>query len=795
LLVMLVAIIYVIATNLVTFLVRKKQYALMLSIGWRRSHIIRLIGIEGLLIGGFVALLTWALEGTLVFIDKSQLSLIRFAMIGFMGFVIYLLGTLSTVFFVQWITPNDALRSGETVVYARRFTMVHDGFQMAIGHFMGKIKRNMLSILSIAMPTALLMFFLFITLRLKGIFYTTWLGQYAVAEIGSSHYLAVAVCLLISVLTTAEIIWQNVSERKQEISLLKALGWRHHAIRKLILSEGILTGCLASVLALIIGLLVIQALYREIPIQDFWYMLLLCGVPILAGTMGSVIPAEMAVRMNTIKGMTGNYSTRINNEKRLKWMLLGIIGIIALISVSSTIRMVVSHNSLPPSSEVIATQGTKPSESPLRGVEDIADFTPITDPDGNKAAYDLTLRMNETGEFSTSVSITATNVSSDDWDKLVLYMIPNVFTDSTNKQAFRDSAKLEIQEIRLNGQPTSYKLDGDTLTILLPQKLSPNGKATIEMNYDFRVPENGIRFSKQDNTYLLAQWYPMLATYNHGWNKEPYTPISESYYTDFSNFTLNYKLPEGFKIITSSDKDPSGSSGQISVENVKELFVAVTKDMAPISKRVGDIEIRAWGGAVDQDKVNQSLEIAVNAIKYFDQNIGPYPHKQFDLILGGASSMEYPGTITVGLTDNAVSLKHTIVHEIAHQWFYGVVSNDPYHDGWLDEGMSELAASLYLHDFSFAERFYKTNAKASGLSISTYQGSDIINCLYAQPVMKYKTLIESLGGQDQGMKFLQSYWTNYQFKQVDTKEFVRFTKAYFAMRDDAFFKDWLFLKE
>jgi hypothetical protein len=32
---------------------------------------------------------------------------------------------------------------------------------------------------------------------------------------------------------------------------------------------------------------------------------------------------------------------------------------------------------------------------------------------------------------------------------------------------------------------------------------------------------------------------------------------------------------------------------------------------------------------------------------------------------------------------------------------------------------------------------------------------------------------------------------NYQNKQVNTEEFVRFTKAYFGMRDDSFFRDWL----
>jgi aminopeptidase N len=34
-----------------------------------------------------------------------------------------------------------------------------------------------------------------------------------------------------------------------------------------------------------------------------------------------------------------------------------------------------------------------------------------------------------------------------------------------------------------------------------------------------------------------------------------------------------------------------------------------------------------------------------------------------------------------------------LVHEVAHQWFYGLAGNDQYRDPWLDEGLATYAES------------------------------------------------------------------------------------------------------
>lgn len=40
------------------------------------------------------------------------------------------------------------------------------------------------------------------------------------------------------------------------------------------------------------------------------------------------------------------------------------------------------------------------------------------------------------------------------------------------------------------------------------------------------------------------------------------------------------------------------------------------------------------------------------------------------------------------------TIDRVVVHEIAHQWFYGIVGNDQINHGWIDEGLCRFARPL-----------------------------------------------------------------------------------------------------
>ncbi|WP_433748018.1 ABC transporter permease [Falsibacillus pallidus] len=358
--VILVAIVYVFSSNLIMMYARQKEFAVLLSLGWRPSQLTKLIFIESTIIGLFVSIISWLILGFILLTHHIETSTPRIVMIGVFGLSIYWLGSIIPGYLVRRIKPYETMRTGEVSAFSRRMLKTESYFSMALNSLLTKWKRSSLSIIAIALPTSLLIFFLFVTFRLKGIMFTTWLGQYVAMEVGPMHYIAMGVAILIAILTTAEIIWQNISERKPEIALLKAVGWHNRHIRSLVLLEGAISGLIAGVIGLLLSLAIIWKMYAQIPIEQLPFFIITLLIPIATGILGAAIPAEKAVKITPYQGMQGTFDNSKETEKRFKYIfstagVLLFIGIVALLA-NAVPQIKEANSSVQAPSE---TEGTK----------------------------------------------------------------------------------------------------------------------------------------------------------------------------------------------------------------------------------------------------------------------------------------------------------------------------------------------------------------------------------------------------------------------------------------------------
>ncbi|MGY3315261.1 hypothetical protein ACV242_003757 [Peribacillus simplex] len=430
------------------------------------------------------------------------------------------------------------------------------------------------------------------------------------------------------------------------------------------------------------------------------------------------------------------------------------------------------------------------------------EFSPKGLSPGSESEYDINMEMDVEGNFKIHSTTSIKNISTDKWEQLMFYFIPNMFTE-TNSYLEKPST-VKVESINLDGKTVKFNLEKDTLTVPLNEKLEPNQNVVVDIKYEFTLPEKGYRFTQNENNYFLAQWYPMIATYrNHKWNKEAYRLKGESYHTSFSDFKIQYKLPKDLTLISSDDNDgyPSKRTGVLEGDNIKEFYISLLKEPNVIQKKTGDITIRVFGVDERKELHKEISEMASEAMNYFQDTFGPYPHKQLDIILD-EKGMEYPGIVTAGSNYNRLEspehLRRIVVHEIAHQWFYGVISNDPYHDAWLDEGITDLATLLFYanqgNDISFDEELFKEFTLPVNLPLDKYSSNDQSNYIYGKSSTMLWKIFQENGGELKAEDFLKNYYDHYQYIEVDTQEFVRFLKYYLNLKDDDYFKDWILLE-
>ena len=97
----------------------------------------------------------------------------------------------------------------------------------------------------------------------------------------------------------------------------------------------------------------------------------------------------------------------------------------------------------------------------------------------------------------------------------------------------------------------------------------------------------------------------------------------------------------------------------------------------------------------------RAIIAAKGAIEYYSDIIGPYPYKHFSLVGSVISGgMEYPTLVFVGLRSGrdreSTYFESVIAHEVAHNWFYGMIASNQAEQAFIDEGFASFLECLFI---------------------------------------------------------------------------------------------------
>jgi hypothetical protein len=195
-------------------------------------------------------------------------------------------------------------------------------------------------------------------------------------------------------------------------------------------------------------------------------------------------------------------------------------------------------------------------------------------------------------------------------------------------------------------------------------------------------------------------------------------------------------------------------------------------------------------------------------LRHFGRAFGAYPYPSLSVVVPprdapGAAGMEYPTLIFTAsewLTlPGLPSASGAIVsaHELAHQWFYGLLASDELHHPVLDEGLTEwssldLVRSMYgaregvpglRFDRFEIERLVATHSARStapGLAAYAYAPSEYASSVYARAALALESIRRAHGAK-RFLHALTIYATGQRFKHPGPHELsLAFDAAYGA---------------
>ncbi len=275
---------------------------------------------------------------------------------------------------------------------------------------------------------------------------------------------------------------------------------------------------------------------------------------------------------------------------------------------------------------------------------------------------------------------------------------------------------MTVEKVMLNGMPveTTLEAQGSALRVPLDPPLAPGDVADLTLWFRETLPTDtsagyGL-YAYVDDVYALAGFYPTIPVYDdEGWNVEVAPPYGDATFTDVALYQVQLTVPEDLTVVTSgstletSDND-DGTRTWVAVGGpMRDFFVAMSPDYEVVSEEVDGTRVNSYYRSAQDAGGQLALRYAADALRVFGERFGPYPYIELDVVATptNAGGIEYPGAIVVaqGLYDDEGGFfELATAHEVAHQWWYGLVGNDQLDEPWLDEALTNYSAYLYYAD-------------------------------------------------------------------------------------------------
>ena len=445
--------------------------------------------------------------------------------------------------------------------------------------------------------------------------------------------------------------------------------------------------------------------------------------------------------------------------------------------------------------------------------------------------YDLTITLDpELTQLRGSGSILVPNTSADPWTYVVFRLYPSLE---------QYGGELALTSVTVDGETAtfSYLAQGSAARIDLPVALLPDQEARIDLswtltipNWDEDLPQAYRLFGLSQGMLNLPLFYPSLAVYQEGpvlgsgrWWLDQGTVRGDAAFNLASLFVVTATLPSDLVPVTSgtlvtstlvTDTETGASQSRhvwVTGPNREFTILASPEYQSASTEAYGTRVVSYWLPGQEANG-RRALQYAATALRVFSDKFGPYPYRDLRVAAAPLSfrGMEYPQLLELGVGlygRYQDELELRTVHEVAHEWWYLQVHNDPVNFPWIDEGLAEYSTKIYydaLGGTATARRLQVqrwqnviTALQARGgdaplnLPVMGYASSSQYEAVvYGKGALFYDALRQGLGDVT-FEKFLQEYVQDYRYQIVGPEDILKLARKFNPTVVDRLYQEWI----
>ncbi|OPH49005.1 EnpEP protein [Paenibacillus ferrarius] len=456
----------------------------------------------------------------------------------------------------------------------------------------------------------------------------------------------------------------------------------------------------------------------------------------------------------------------------------------------------------------------------------------------------------ETQQLQGQQTVTWENPGSVPVQELYLHLYPNAFASKKTTFMRESGGKLRQDEARIGStgsmdllsvktidgedlstrmtfvQPDDGNKDDHTLLkIPLPKPVGAGEQVTIKTEFLVKLPAAFARMGYVGDFVMAGQWFPKVAAYERagtrgrtepGWNLHQYHGNSE-FYADFGMYDVKIQVPSNYTVaatgfpVKPAVTDNGIKTYQFYADDVHDFawsasphFVYVEEPFS--TPQIPGVKIKLYLDPNHQDLKDRYMAAAKKALSRYSQWYGSYPYSTLSIVVpppggNGAGGMEYPTLVTAwGAADKTpdLELERVVVHEIGHQFFYGLVASNEFEEAWLDEGFTSYIEDKVMEvDYGVSpnlpvESSYITSPNALKQNAWDYNGHDqYAENVYTRAKLVLKAIEKQVGTKTMD-RIMRAYFQKWEFKHPATKDFQNVVEEITKTKWDDFFNEYVY---